>query len=130
MASDETLASLVSEQAGAGRRYTFAALSERSIDPQSGYRLSHSQLHKISKGDLVKINPELIRALSEGLSLPWDRVAAAAARQYIGYAVEDPGVNAAEGVAVRVARAPGASGGTSRSQDFVNEVLAEESDEA
>lgn len=86
----ETLAHLVAERAGTGRALTFAALSERSVDPETGYQPSANLLWKISKAMEIKVNPALIRAIAAGLGLPHQRVAAAATRQYIGYEIGDP----------------------------------------
>jgi hypothetical protein len=88
----ETLAQLISERAGqrGSGLPTFEQLSARSVDPEGGYRPSPNLLWKISAGQGVKMNPELVRAVAEGLGLPLERVQAAAARQYLGWQVSHP----------------------------------------
>lgn len=89
----ETLAQLVAAAAGErGSGLTYAQLSERSVDPESGYRPSANLLNRIGRGETVKLNPPLVAAITEGLGLPPARVQAAAARQFIGYAAIDPGL--------------------------------------
>lgn len=83
----ETLALLVSERAGTGREMTYVQLSHRAVDPETGYRPSANLLWKIGSGQDVKINPALVRAIAAGLSYPLERVQAAAAFQFTGYAV-------------------------------------------
>lgn len=80
----ETLAQLVAERAGKGRPDTFEELANRSVDPETGYSPSANLVWTISKGDNVKINPPLIRALAVGMRLHPDRVGDAAHRQFIG----------------------------------------------
>lgn len=89
----ETLAELIADAAGArGSGMTYAELSERSIDRDTGYRPSANLLNRIARGESVKLNPPLIRAIIEGLRLPAERVEAAAHRQFIGLAAVDPGL--------------------------------------
>ncbi len=92
----ETLADLVSEQAGKGKRYTFEQLSIRSVDPETHYKPSPNLLWKVASGQDVKLNPRLVRAIAAGLGLHPDRVADAAHRQFLGWYSADPGI-AAEG---------------------------------
>jgi hypothetical protein len=85
----ETLAQLVSvSKHDSG--LTYKQISERSIDPESGYRASANILWKIGTGEDVKINPPLVRAVAQGLGLSLKRVQAAAARQFLGWLVDDP----------------------------------------
>ena len=107
----ETLAQLVRDHAGGEGKLTFVQLSERSIDPTSGYRPSANLLHRIASDVDVKINPRLVRAIAAGLGMPLPRVQAAAARQFIGWEVDDPfGTEAGEDdEVVRVAHRPGAT---------------------
>lgn len=86
----ETLAQLVSEQAGKGRKYTFEQLANRSVDPESGYQPSPNLVWKIASGQDVKMNPPLVRALAAGLGLPPQRVADAAHRQFLGWYAAEP----------------------------------------
>lgn len=88
----ETLAQLVSDQAGKGKRYTFEQLANRSVDPESSYKPSPNLLWTIGSGKSVKMKPELIRALAAGLGLPPKRVADAAHRQFLGWYSSDPSV--------------------------------------
>jgi hypothetical protein len=108
----ETLAQLVNEQAGRGKRYTFEQLANRSVDPESNYKPSPNLVWTISKGQSVKMNPPLVRALAAGLSLPPKRVADAAHRQFLGWYSEEPDVEVSadeedEDVVYRVAAAAG-----------------------
>ena len=86
----ETLARLVSEQAGKGRTYTFEQLANRSVDPETGYRPSPNLVWKIASGQDVKLNPPLVRALAAGLALDPRRVADAAHRQFLGWYSSQP----------------------------------------
>lgn len=112
----ETLAQLVSEQAGTGKPYTFEQLANRSVDPESNYKPSPNLVWTIATGKSVKMNPPLVRALAAGLGLSPKRVADAAHRQFLGwYAAEPPfDVEEVEGeesddAIYRVAVAAGAS---------------------
>lgn len=89
----ETLAQLVSEQAGKGRKYTFEQLAGRSVDPESSYKPSPNLVWKIASGQDVKMNPPLVRALAAGLGLPPQRVADAAHRQFLGWYAAEPAVD-------------------------------------
>lgn len=123
----ETLASLVAEQAGTGRKFTFAALSERSIDPESGYRPSANLLWKISQGESVKVNPQLIRAIAVGLDLGLERVATAATHQFIGFVVGSPLPSSGAGGEVVVVHQPDATpGDLTRASEFVDDVLKDQ----
>lgn len=93
----ETLAQLVSEQAGKGKRYTFEQLANRSVDPESGYAPSPNLVWTISIGRSVKMNPPLVRALAAGLGLHPRRVADAAHRQFLGWYSAEPDVNVSPG---------------------------------
>jgi hypothetical protein len=88
----ETLAQLVSEQAGEGKRYTFKQLANRSVDPESGYSPSPNLVWTIATGKSVKMNKELVRALAVGLGFPPQRVADAAHRQFLGWYSSEPSV--------------------------------------
>lgn len=90
----ETLAQLVSDVAGKGKKTTFEQLANRSVDPETQYRPSPNLVWKIASGQYVKLNPPLVRAMAAGLGLPPKRVADAAYRQYIGWYSTDPGVAA------------------------------------
>lgn len=127
----ETLADLINARAGkrSGKALSFDDLSEVSVDPKSGYRPAGSYLWKISKGQDVKINPTLIRAIATGLGLPLERVQAAAARQYLGWEAVDPGLGGGgdDDEVIRVARRAGATpsdGG--RVEEFVRRSREED----
>jgi hypothetical protein len=85
----ETLAELMSERAGkrGSGLPTWEQISERAVDPESGYRPSANLLWKVASGQDVKVNPQLVRAIAAGFSLPVERVRAAAYQQFI---VGDP----------------------------------------
>jgi hypothetical protein len=101
--SAETLAQLIADVAGErGSGLTYAQLSDRSVDPDSGYKPSANLLNRIALGADIKINPPLIRAITAGLGLPASRVEAAAHRQFIGpYVAVDPGLAAGDDDEVR-----------------------------
>ncbi|MEU3219983.1 hypothetical protein [Streptomyces sp. NPDC006971] len=80
----ETLASLVAEAVDSGG-LTFAQLSDRSVDPKSGYRVGANLLWKVARQKGIKLNPELVRAIAAGLRIPPERAAAAAAYEFAGY---------------------------------------------
>lgn len=108
--SAETLAQLIATAAGErGRGLTYSQLSERSIDPETGYKASANILNRIALGADVKINPRLVRAITAGLGLPPARVEAAAHRQFIGFAAVDPNLGGGgdDDEVIRVARRPG-----------------------
>lgn len=106
----ETLADLVNAKAGKGAKLTFVQLSERSVDPETGYQPSANLLWKIASGQDVKVNRQLVRAVAAGLELDLQRVRDAAARQYLGWEAVDPFDTdpGDDDVVVRVARAVGA----------------------
>lgn len=110
----ETLAELMSERAGkrGSGLPTWEQVAERAIDPKSGYQPSANLLWKVASGQDVKINRKLVRAIAAGFSLPLDRVQEAAARQFLGWQVDDPfDTDPGDHDAVaRVAHAPGTTG--------------------
>ncbi|MDX3067720.1 hypothetical protein PV518_37125 [Streptomyces sp. ND04-05B] len=113
----ETLADLVSQYAGKGpgrgAKITFEQLSDRSVDPESGYKPSANLLWRIAAGENIKINPKLVQAIAAGLEesgVPSTRVSAAAARQFLGWGaaqLTESDDELAAGEVVRVARAAG-----------------------
>ncbi|NEA61329.1 hypothetical protein [Streptomyces sp. SID12488] len=108
----ETLAQLVSEQAGKGKRYTFEQLANRSVDPESHYSPSANLVWTIASGKSVKMNPKLVKALAAGLGLTPERVADAAHRQFLGWYSSEPsaqvtGAEEDEDVVYRVAAKAG-----------------------
>lgn len=88
----ETLAELMSERAGkrGSGLPTWEQISEKAIDPKTGYQPSANLLWKVSAGHDVKINRKLVRAIAQAFSLPWERVQMAAARQFTGLDLDDP----------------------------------------
>lgn len=81
----ETLASLVA-RAVDDDGITFVQLSERTIDPETGYQPSPNMLWKVARQKGVKVNPALVRAIAAGMQqLPLRRVQAAAAFEFTGY---------------------------------------------
>jgi hypothetical protein len=79
----ETLASLVAAAVDDGG-ITFAQMSARAVDPQTGYRPSPNMLWKVARQKGVKVNQELVRAIAAGIALPLARVQAAAAYEFTG----------------------------------------------
>jgi hypothetical protein len=129
--SAETLAQLIADVAGErGSGLTYAQLSDRSVDPDSGYKPSANLLNRIALGVAVKINPPLIRAITAGLGLPASRVEAAAHRQFIGpYVAVDPGLGGGHDdevirAATRDGATPPAGGGV---EEFVRTSREEDS---
>ncbi|TXS55219.1 hypothetical protein [Streptomyces sp. t39] len=110
----ETLAELMSARAGqrGSGLPTWEQVSERAVDPDSGYRPSANLLWKVASGQDVKVNPPLMRAIAAGFSLPLERVQAAAARQFLGWQIGDPFSTPAgdTDAVVRVAHRAGAEG--------------------
>lgn len=130
----ETLADLINAKAGkrSGKALSFDDLSEVSVDPQSGYRPAGSYLWKISKGQDVKINPSLIRAIAAGLGYPLERVQAAAARQYLGWEAVDPGLGGGgdDDEVIRAARRTGVTPGDGTGvEEFVRRSREEDTPE-
>jgi hypothetical protein len=108
----ETLAQLVSDQAGKGKTYTFEQLANRSVDPETDYKPSANLLWKIANGHDVKLSPPLVRALAAGLGHNPRRVADAAHRQFLGWYASEPspqvaGDDADEDAVYRVATKAG-----------------------
>lgn len=79
----ETLAGLVAAAVDRGE-VTFAQLSERAVDPETGYQPSANMLWKVARQKGVKLNPALVRAIAVGLRLPEPRVQLAAAYEFAG----------------------------------------------
>jgi uncharacterized protein YjlB len=121
----ETLAQLVSEQAGKGKTYTFEQLANRSVDPETGYRPSPNLVWKIASGQDVKLNPPLVRAIAAGLGHHPKRVADAAHRQFLGwYAAEPPtDVSAGDDDEEAVYRVAAAAGVTPAQMPAVQEFF-------
>lgn len=109
-AERETLTDLVGSAVGPGGRWTYVAFQKRAVDPDTGYRPSTGTIQKIKEGQLVKIKPELVRAIAAGLGLPVARVGVAAHTQYIGTPLESrdpfPGEHS-PAAAVTVTAVPG-----------------------
>ncbi|WNI15537.1 hypothetical protein [Actinacidiphila sp. ITFR-21] len=125
----ETLTQLVADAAGTrGSGLTYEQLSDRSADPETGYRPSRNLLHRIGTAQDVKMNPSLIRAVAAGLGLPLARVQAAAARQYLGWEAVDPGVSeGSDDEVIRVARRTGVTPrDTRRVGEFVRKSREED----
>lgn len=127
----ETLAQLVSEQAGEGKRYTFKQLANRSVDPESGYSPSPNLVWTIAGGKSVKMNPGLVRALAAGLGLPPQRVADAAHRQFLGWYSSEPsaevtGTEGGEDVVYRVAAKAGVTAEQMPAVKAFYEILRQE----
>ncbi|TXS78646.1 hypothetical protein [Streptomyces sp. sk2.1] len=80
----ETLANLVAEAVDGGD-LTFAQLSDRAIDPESGYQPGANLLWKVARQKGIKLNPGLVRAIAAGLRVPPERAAAAAAYEFAGF---------------------------------------------
>ncbi|MEV4863217.1 hypothetical protein [Streptomyces ossamyceticus] len=110
----ETLAELVSQYAGkgAGRepKLTFEQLSERSVDPDTGYKPSANLLWRIASGHVIKVNPPLVVAIAAGCGVDVRRVRAAAARQFLGWdaaGLPDADLDEGQDEVVQVARSAG-----------------------
>ncbi|MFC8583347.1 hypothetical protein ACFUGD_02040 [Streptomyces sp. NPDC057217] len=104
----DALTRLVQQHVGEGRALTVRAFAERAVDPVSGTRVSKSTAGNLVQGHQIKITPEVLAAIAEGLGLPLAEVQAAAMRQYVGIVVDDPFATPAgeDDVVVRVAHDP------------------------
>jgi hypothetical protein len=128
----ETLADLINARAGkrSGAPLSFDDLADLSLDEVDNYRPSGSMLWKIARGQPVKINPSLIRAIAAGLGLDIGRVRAAAYRQYIvGFEAVDPGLGGGgdEDEVIRAARKTGVTPSDgSRVEGFVRQSRSDD----
>jgi hypothetical protein len=108
----ETLTDLVAAAVGPDGRWTYQAFQARAVDPETGYRPSTGLIQKIKEGSLVKINPELVRAIAAGLGKSSREVGLAAFHQYIGTPLESrdpfPGEHLGD-TTVTVTAVPGAT---------------------
>lgn len=128
---DETLTDLVYAAAGIrGQGITYEELAKNSIDPKTKYQPSANLLNRIGRGESIKPNPPLIRAITAGLDLPPARVQAAAHRQYIGdWEAVDPGLGGGgdEDEVIRVAqRDESNAAGNAGVEDFVRQSRADD----
>ena len=80
----ETLTDLVAARVGRGKPLTYRRFEELAVDPETGHRPSRDTLWKISHGKPIKVDPAIVRAVAEALSLPPERAQRAAAYQYVG----------------------------------------------
>lgn len=81
----DALTELVRQQVGTGRRYSTREFAAVAIDEASDWGPGKSLVGKIIGGQNYTVTPELISALSVGLGLDREVVAAAAHWQVIGY---------------------------------------------
>jgi hypothetical protein len=82
------LARLVSE-AMAERSLSLRSFTDLAIDPDTGYRMSHTLANRIRTGRSFRPTPQLMRAIAAGTGRPMREVQAAAAVQFLG--TEVPG---------------------------------------
>jgi hypothetical protein len=78
----ETLAGLVLAAVADG--LTYVQLSERAVDPETGYQPSANMLWRVARQKGVKVNPDLVRAIAAGLRIPVERAQTAAAYEFTG----------------------------------------------
>lgn len=81
----DALTELVRQQVGLGRRFSTRTFAAAAVDPVTGDGPGKSLVAKIIAGQGYDITPELVSALSIGLDLDREVVAAAAHWQIIGY---------------------------------------------
>jgi hypothetical protein len=81
----DALTELVQQQVGTGRRYSTRDFAAVAVDPMTGKGPGKSLVAKIIAGRGYTITPELVSAISVGLGLDREIVAAAAHWQVIGY---------------------------------------------
>lgn len=81
----DALTELVKAHVGRGRRWSTREFSAVAVDPDTGWSPSKSLVAKIIGDQGYDITPQLVGALSVGLGLDRDIVAAAAHLQVIGY---------------------------------------------
>jgi hypothetical protein len=88
MEQQETLSSLVqSRVGGAGEdgRMTYQEFLSKAIDPETGYRPSISIVQRLMKGEPIKLNKQLVRAIAAGLpGISEFKVKVAASYEYAG----------------------------------------------
>lgn len=81
----DALTELVKQQVGPGRRFSTRSFAAAAVDPVTGDGPGKSLVAKIIADQNYIITPELVSALSAGLGLDREVVAAAAHWQIIGY---------------------------------------------
>ncbi|MFI9340024.1 hypothetical protein ACIG0D_01910 [Streptomyces sp. NPDC052773] len=81
----DALTELVKAHVGAGRRMSTREFAAVAVDPESGWAPSKSLVAKIIAGQGYDVTPQLVTAVSIGLGLDREIVAAAAHLQVIGY---------------------------------------------
>jgi len=81
----DALTELVKAHVGAGRRMSTREFAAVAVDPESGWAPSKSLVAKIIAGQGYDVTPQLVSAVSVGLGLDREIVAAAAHLQVIGY---------------------------------------------
>lgn len=77
------LAKLVTE-AMTKRELSLRAFADLAVDPDTGYRMSHSLANRIRTGRGFKPTPQLMRAIAAGTGRPMREVQEAAAAQFLG----------------------------------------------
>lgn len=115
--SGRPLAALVE---AAAEHATYRDLAERGVDPKTGYRVPYAVLWRIGKGEGVKINPPLVRAVAAAIGRPAREVQLAAAQQYVGLVADDPFGATTDEMQVVVAHVPGM---TAADMPLAGEVL-------
>ncbi|MEU3710518.1 hypothetical protein [Streptomyces catenulae] len=110
---------------------TYRKLTERAIDPETGYQPSHTTLRKIALDEPVKISPPLVRSIAAAVDKPVREVQIAAAHQYVGLIADDPlGASTPEATVV-VAHVPGMTAGDMpKVQELLNKWAGGEKVEA
>ncbi|MFD4658000.1 hypothetical protein ACFWP2_20520 [Kitasatospora sp. NPDC058444] len=69
---------------------SFRRLAEAAVDPETGYRIGQTWLHKLTRGEVSRApEPQVLRALAAGTSLPLTRVQQAAAEEFLGYTASE-----------------------------------------
>lgn len=101
--SGTPFADLVRDALGA---CTIRELTERAVDPRTGYRASRHTLWKLGQGESVKIHPPLVGAVAAAVGHPLREVQIAAAQQFVGLMAGNPLDDSEDGSLV-VAYVPG-----------------------
>lgn len=76
------VAQLLQQHVGLGGM-TLRELELQAVDQRTGYRPSRSTLWKLHRGERVRVNPELVRAVAVGLAVPLHIAESAFAVDYI-----------------------------------------------
>jgi hypothetical protein len=116
--SGKPLAEMVRDAANGS---SYRELAENGVDPRSGFRVAHSLLWRIGKGEAVKLHPPLVRAIAAAIGRAEREVQLAAAQQVVGLVADDPLGASTDDTQVVIAHVPGM---TAADMPLAQEVLS------